>query len=316
MCAVTELAGTLSTTHPEPPGRPPVVRTVFYVLFAGWMGTILGLFALAAPTLLGVAMFPVNGQSAAWFDPETAGALLADVAAIGVFVWACGLTVRFCLGWVWSREAPAWTWTALTLAPAAVVAAGTEVTTSVVGVLAAVALRFTAYRADGSVRPEPLRPPSRIWALAAWMGLPVLAIGIATAYAMYHPLEVRFGGGGPLKPGRTAISLHGPTIVNHGGRPVRILAIEPGVERGYALHVTGVELRRMDVIRPGKPWTRPFRPFTIAPHGEHSTLALIISRAGCRPGASGRIDSVRVRYVLGGERTALLKLGEPLTLAC
>lgn len=44
---------------------------------------------------------------------------------------------------------------------------------------------------------------------------------------------------------------------------------------------------------------------------------MVLSRAGCRPGTSGRIESVRVRYRLGGaERTQLLRLDDPLTLAC
>jgi hypothetical protein len=45
-------------------------------------------------------------------------------------------------------------------------------------------------------------------------------------------------------------------------------------------------------------------------------MGLRISRAGCTPGQSGRIESVRVRYRLGGERTTLLKLDPALALSC
>lgn len=292
------------------------MRTVFYVCFAGALGSFLAMIAFYAPSVIGVATFPTDGQHALWFDPRTSGALLADLAAIGVFVWACGLTVRFCLGWVWKEEPPAWTPTALTLAAAGLLAAGTGVTTPAAGALAALALRYTAYRADGSIRPDPLRPPTRASATALGLALPVFAISIATTYAISHPLTARWrSSGAPLKVARTDAEVLNPVIENTGGRPVRILAIEPGEEQGYALHLSGVRFQSR-TWRPSEPATRPFRPFTLAPHAERDDLMLRISRTGCRPGLSGRIDSVRVRYALGGERSTLLKLSEPLTLNC
>jgi hypothetical protein len=310
-------AGTLTSSRPETGGRPPIVRTVFYVLFAGWLGTILGLLALAAPSLLGVGTFPVDGRGADWFAPHTPGAILADVAAIGVFAWSCGLTVRFCLGWVWSQDPPAWTWTASTLGAAGLLAAGTGVTTPAAGVLAALALRYTAYRADGAIRPEPLALGRRTGVVVA-LAVPVLAIGVATAFAIYHPLKM--GGLGAdratLARGVKPALVWGPVLHNDGGRPVRVLGVEPGEEHGYALHLTDVELvPAVGYLRD----RQPLRPFVIPAHGDSHTagsLILTVSRAGCRRGTSGRIASLRVRYALGGERSTLLKLTEPLTLSC
>jgi hypothetical protein len=317
MPSVAELtARMLDATDQAPAGRPPVVRTVFYVCFAGALGSFLAMIALYAPRVFGVATFPSDGDRVRWFDPHTSGALLADFAALGVFVWACGLTVRFCLGWVWDEEPPAWTPTALTLAAAGLLAAGTGITTPAAGALAALALRYTAYRADGSIRPDPLRPPSRASAVALGLALPVFALSIATAYAISHPLKARWWSSGmPLKASRDDAEVLNPIIENTGGRPVRILAIEPGEEHGYALHLSGVRVQKRTWVPPA-PRTLPFRPFTLAPHAERDDLVLRISRAGCRPGQSGRVDSVRVRYALGGERSTLLKLSEPLTLSC
>ncbi|HWI71260.1 MAG TPA: hypothetical protein VNT55_04855 [Baekduia sp.] len=108
----------------------------------------------------------------------------------------------------------------------------------------------------------------------------------------------------------------GPTLRNDGGRPVRILGVEPGEEHGFALHLTNVELMPdVGYLRDA----RPFRSFVIPAHGDShgaGSLILDVSRAGCRRGTTGRIDSLRVRYALGGERSALLKLENPLTLTC
>jgi hypothetical protein len=284
------------------------------------VGTLLAVLALIAPALLGVATVSLDGRSP-WFHQSTPGALLANAAILGVYVWSCTLTVRAWLGRFAGAQPPAWTWTAARLAVVAVVTATTTVTTVGGAIGAGLALRFTAYRADGSVRPEPLAVPSRRWALALGLALPVAAIGAATAYAIAHPVHGRWGSGGddaPIAATRAPLRVRGPVLVNDGGRPVRILGVEPGVERGFALHLTDVLVEDQGVTPIGRPQrTSPLRPFTLAPHAERFDLLMVVSRAGCRPGTSGRIDSVRVRYELGGGvRSVLLALVRPLTLTC
>jgi hypothetical protein len=301
----------------ERSARPGRLRCVMWVAVAGWMGILLASLALIAPGALGVATVRLgNGATIDWFPVDTLGGFCANVAVLATILWGCTWAVRgvFRVG---GGPVPASSWTALTLAPAIALALTPLATTVAAGIGAAIALNYTAFAADGTARPEPLDRLSTRARHALRVGIPVLTIGIATAYAVYHPLTIWSGGGElPAKPGRTTATLSLATIQNDGGRPVRILAVEPGVERGYALHLTGVAFERTDTILPGESDTRPFHPFTLRAHHEAPRLSLSISRAGCRPGRSGRIESVRVRYLLGGERTMLLKLDPALALSC
>jgi hypothetical protein len=93
-------------------------------------------------------------------------------------------------------------------------------------------------------------------------------------------------------PGRADAVVRNPIIENDGGRAVRILAVEPGVERGYALHLIAMKVDKGGVQNGTEsPW-RSFQPFTLAPHETADNLNMVLSRAGCRPGASGRIESL------------------------
>ena len=317
---MTELAaGTLQGTE-ERSGRPGYRRSVFWTALAGAIGVMLGGLALSAPGIAGVATFPL-GQSATlgWYRLDTTGALLADVAAMVVVIWACTLTVR---SWLVAHSKtlrpPAWTWTALTIAPAAVLTAGTGVTKAAAAVGVGLALRVAGYRADGTPRPDPLAALlDRRARIALALAVPTVAIGVATAYAIYHPLTLTgMSDWAPIARTTRPLVAYGPTLRNDGGRPVTILAVEPGEERGFALHLTNVEILP-NVSYLGE--RKPFRPFVVPAHDDSyraGTLMLTISRAGCRPGTSGRIDSVRVRYDLGGARSTLLKLSQPLTLNC
>jgi hypothetical protein len=314
-------ARTPLTTTVTPPGRPGFRRSIFWTCLAGAVGVTFGTLALQAPALVGVGTFPHSpngGGGLDWYAPTTAGAALADAAALVVVLWACTLTVR---SWLVSfspvLHKPAWTWTALTLTPAAVAVVAGGVKIQGTAVVAALVLRLVAYRADGSVRPDPLTPRlSRRARIALGLAIPVAAIGVATPYATHHPLRALGNSNpGPIVATTKPLVVDGPTLSNEGGRPVRILAIEPGEERGFALHVTNVGIYKR-MWQMGEKPTVPFHPFTLAPHATRAGLQLTISRAGCRPGATGRIDSVRVRYDVGGPRSTLLKLEQPLTLRC
>lgn len=296
--------------------RPTVVVAVLWVGLAGWMGGLLGSFAIGAPHVLGVAAPPLSGSRIAMYPDGTIGAALASACVLLVYLWAWTLTVRglFRLGSS-PADRPAWTWTALTLAPALALALLPGLSITAPGIAAALALRHTAFGRDGTPRPEPFAVTRRTRA-ALGLALPILALGGVTAYAMYHPLANAHASGYGLKPGRADFVAFGPVFHNDGGRAVRILAVEPGVERGYALHLIGMKVNKRitDGVEP--PW-KPFAPFTLAPHHATDDLSMVLSRAGCRPGTSGRIESVRVRYRLGGaERTQLLQLDDPITLAC
>lgn len=296
--------------------RPTVVVALLWVGLAGWMGTLLASFALMAPHALGVATADLSGQAVAPYPDGTLAAALANLCMLLVYLWAWTLIVRGLFRVGSGREdRPAWAWTALTLAPAVAVAQLPGVTIIVPGLVAALALRHTAFGRDGTPRPEPFAPtrPARG---AVGLLLPVIALGGATAYAMYHPLRDGHVGGEDPKPGHADAVVYGPHITNDGGRAVRILAIEPGVERGYALHLIDMKVNKAVTDGVESPW-RAFQPFTLGPHQSAEDLTMVLSRAGCRHGTSGRIESVRVRYRLGGaERTQLLALDDPITLVC
>jgi hypothetical protein len=298
-------------------GRPGYVRVFFFVFVGAWLGAFFGTIAIAAPSFLGVASADTLSEHTVPFALDSRGAALADVAVAVAMLWAVTLTVRYWLSTFVSRNGtPSWTWTGLTLGLAGLAAVFTMLTAGGAAALAAVAVRWTVYGADGTARPEPLTfGLSRQRALVAGILLPVLAIGCATAYAVYHPLSDNSDG--PAKQiaaGTTPIYVIGPPIYNGGGRAVQILGIEPGVEHGFALHLEDVGLLPQvgDIDS-----RRPFTPFVLQPKdATYSSLVLRLSRHGCRPGASGRIDSLRVRYDLGGVRTALVRLEQPLSISC
>jgi len=294
--------------------RPGYVRVFFFVFVGAWLGAFFGTVALAAPSFLGVASADAVGEHTVPFALGTSGAALADVAVAIAMLWAVTLTVRYWLS-TFVGGSPSWTWTGLTLLVAGLAAVFTMLTAGGAAALAAVAVRWTVYRADGTTRPEPLAfGLSRQRALAAGILVPVLAIGIATAYAVYHPLSDSSDGAPPVHRGKTPAYVVGPSIYNGGGRPIEVLGIEPGVEHGYALHLEDVGLLPDvgDVSR-----REPFAPFVLQPKdATYSSIVLRLSRYGCRPGATGRIESLRVRYRLGGVRSALVRLKHPLTLSC
>ncbi|HWI71261.1 MAG TPA: hypothetical protein VNT55_04860 [Baekduia sp.] len=159
--AVPELAARTLQGTTDHAGRPGVVRTVFWTWLAGAVGAMVATLALRAPAVVGVATFPLTPHGdgyVGWYAPDTLGAIVADAAAIVVVVWACTLTVRsWLVAYSKVLRPPAWTWTALTLAPAAVVTASTGVTSAAAAVASALVLRHVAYRHDGTVRPGPLR---------------------------------------------------------------------------------------------------------------------------------------------------------------
>ncbi|HWH94784.1 MAG TPA: hypothetical protein VNT03_13070 [Baekduia sp.] len=296
-------------------GRPAFLRVFVLVVIAAWLGGFLATIALSAPGYLGVADADTLSETALPFALDTRWAVVADIGVVVTVLWAVTVSVRYWLR-TFAGGAPAWTWIGLTLFTAGATASLTFVTAGVATALAAAAMRWTVYGADGTPRPEPLAfAPTRAGAVAIGVAIPVVAIGAATAYAVYHPLVDNSDG--PVRrlaAGTTPVHILGPPISNDGGVAIRLLAIEPGVERGYALHLTNVEL----LTTVGDMSHRvPFVPLTLQPNdATYSNIALEISRSGCRPGSSGRIESVRVRYDLGGERTALVRLGQPIELTC
>jgi hypothetical protein len=311
--------------------RPGWFRVLVYTWVGVGIGMVLGLLALSAPALLGVAIaIPQSGSSQlkAPFAPAGGvGAVAANLAAFTVALWGVVFAVRRFVGWS-TDVRPAVTWTAAPLAVGMGTAAlSWHVATGGGIVFAGLTLRYFAYDHVGRPRPEPLEAlfgawsRRRRWALGALV--PAVLVAVATGYAMYHPLQGGWWSGGegtdfsdPVRVTRAPLVVRGPSLHNQGGRAVKVLAIEPGRERGYALHLVGIVMDKPGVTLPGQPYTKPFAPFTLGAHGDRDDLSLRISRAGCRPGASGRIDSVRVRYLLGGEHAMELPLETPLTLSC
>lgn len=207
---------------------------------------------------------------------------------------------------------PAWTYA---MAAVVVGIAGAAAAGGWLGLLvllaAFAALAWVAYTPDGGVRPDPLGLRGRRAAIAVTLAV-ACGLGGAAAYGFLHPFEIGDAGSSrAIEPSTRSLDVS-LWINNTGFRSVRVLAVEPGVERGPALRLADV--RRVPDMGYG---TRAFRPFMADGNlGAEPTLVLRFSRAGCVPGATGRVESVRVRYELAGERTMALPLDPPLTLRC
>lgn len=208
---------------------------------------------------------------------------------------------------------PAWTYAVAAVVVGIAGAAAIGGLYGLVALFAAfAALAWVAYTSDGAVRPDPLGLRGRrvVIAVAVVVGL---GLGGAAVYGFLHPFQIGdVDAQRPIEPSKRSLDVPMPWIDNAGLRSVRVLAIEPGVERGAALRLA--EVRRSPDNGYG---TRAFRPFVADGNlGAEPSLVLRFSRAGCVPGATGRVESVRVRYELAGERTMALPLEPPLTLRC
>jgi hypothetical protein len=299
----------------EPRRRPGFFRVWLLTILGGGFGALAAVLASVVVEVAGVASLPLWDRSVPYL-PTGGGPIAAD--ALGVlYVTSFSVLVTRWLLRAWVEEPPAWTWIAATLVPAAGVAAvSPRISDAGAWVIAGVALRYVAWDAEGHARPEPIRS---VLALRLVKVLtPALLLAAITAYAMFHPLSLFTSTPATIRPGTSPVLVNMLSISNDGGRPVRILSIEPGRERGYALHLIGVRTYYEGARPFGAPETRPFTPFVLRPHEDTDppTLALQLSRAGCRPGTSGRIDTVRVRYALGGVHTMELKLDPAPALSC
>jgi hypothetical protein len=190
--------------------RPGIGRVFFGTLLAVAAGRILASLALLAPTVAGQA--DVLAVDSLPFPAQSPAAVVADGAVLLVGLWACTLVVRALLGSAFDIR-PAWTWTGLTLAAGLALAlVGPGITVGGGAALAGLALRWTAYREDGTARPEPWTF-SRRWALVVGLAVPVVALGGATAYAMYHPLSLSVGDTGvPISTSREPLDPQGQTL--------------------------------------------------------------------------------------------------------
>ncbi len=173
-------------------------------------------------------------------------------------------------------------------------------------------LRWIAYEADGTVRPDPLRLDRRgarvVGAVLASLGL----LG-GYGYGVLHPLVVQADGSlqDPIEATTRPLEVALPQVNNDGGPTARVVAIEPGVERGAALRLADVR------VYPNEGWrTLPFMPYELSRDGMPTSVVLRFSRAGCTPGATGYVESVRMRYELAGKRTLTVPFDPPLSLRC
>ncbi|MBJ7330524.1 MAG: hypothetical protein JHC95_11550 [Solirubrobacteraceae bacterium] len=173
-------------------------------------------------------------------------------------------------------------------------------------------LRWAVYTEVGGVR-APLAPRHRRL-LAVLSGALVGACLAGTvAYGLLHPIEVAgIETRQSTTVAKTPLEVTMPWMYNKGITELRVLAIEPGEQQGKALRLASVR------IMPDFGWhTRPFTPFELRAGNDDSPAILLrFSRAGCTPGASSRVESVRIRYDLYGERTMAIPLDPPLLLHC
>lgn len=315
MRAVTELAA--GPAERVEGARRPGFFTVFFLTI---FGCAAGMFAsLAAVWLVSFAGVATTGAWAGTvpFLPTGFAPVLADVVAVLYFTSLAVVLTRGALGaWTDPDDPPALTWIALTLVPAAALAViAPSVSLTGGWAIAAVAVRYVAWDREGRARPEPLlsRRAARHVAVLA----PALLLAALSGYALVHPLRTGdTGEAARIQPGTSPVLVPGPNIYNYSSRPVRVLSIEPGRERGYALHLIGVRTFADGVAVDGHPPTRDVTSFTIGANDAGPPLRLQLSRAGCRPGTSGRIETVRVRYVRGGQHVMELPVKPALTLNC
>jgi hypothetical protein len=319
-----------SAEEVEGAGRPGVLRVFFLTVLACGLAKMASGVAIWLLSFVGVATTGWWEDSAPYL-PTGVGPVVADGLAV-LFVASLAVTVTRAVlsSWVAEEDVPAWTWTAVTLVPAAVLAAASPAVTSAgAWAIAGVALRYVAWRSDGRARLElrfarrtdgAARPESWLTARVArrWaVVVPALLLAGLSGYAVFHPLSVDETERAVIHAGRSPVLVQGPPIRNESGRAVRVLSIEPGRERGYALHLIGVR-KTMDGMSPDgvHPPTREVTSFVIRGNDATMGLLLQLSRAGCRPGTSGRIETVRVRYLRGGEHVMELPLHPAPTLVC
>jgi hypothetical protein len=310
---VTELtARNAGVVERAGPGRPGFWRVFFLTLLGGTFGALAAALFSAVVGVVGVASPPLWDRDVPYVATGF-GPIAADVAGVlYVAVFAVAVTRWFLREWV--QEPPAWTWTVATLIPAAGLAAlAPSIDTSGGWAIAGVALRYVAWDSEGHARRDPFAMTRRM--RLALVLTPALLLAVVTGYAMFHPLRLSTGGSHVIASGTSTLAIDA-SIDNDGGRPVRILAVEPGRERGYALHLTGVRSLYEGARPIGAPDSHPFTPVVIAPHGTASLLVLQVSRAGCRRGSSGRIETIRVRYALGGVHVMELPLDPVPALTC
>lgn len=304
----------LATTPPLG-RRPGIVRVVvwtFAAVAAGGLAASFGLLAIGALTA-SVAV-PALGQLP--FVADTRGAVVADVAYVSVYGLVLLPVLRGALAWTTDRM-PATTWLVLSLVAGASLALTLGSVSAAGGVLVTgLLVRVLAYGPDGSPRPEPFAMEART-AIALSLAVTLAALGVLVGYAVMHPLRSpSIQGRAPITRGHGPVTVPGPPLQNTGHRALRVLAVEPGHERGYALHLVGAAVQR-PTWNVGEPSTTPLRAVTLAPGRELENLSLVLSRAGCRSGRTGRIDSVRVVYDVGGRRTTdTIPLHDAPTLTC
>lgn len=314
MRSVSELvAGTAEQV--EGLKRPGFIRVFVLTWVACSLGLLAAMIVSALVSLTGVGM-PSDWGDEVPYLATALGPIVADALSVLFFSAFAILLTRVVLsGWLAAEHEPAWTWIAVAIVPTAALVVLSPATTVNGGLaIAGVAIRYAAWDAEGRPRREPfLTPRSARWVVPLVPA--VLLAGIA-GYALLHPLTTNATDMRMIARGTSPVLVNAPTIHNRSGRRIRILSIEPGRERGYALHLIGVRAYTLGARPSGAASTHPVSSFVLAAHGESPWLLLQLSRAGCRPGTSGRIETIRVRYRLGGDRVMELPVKPAATLSC
>jgi hypothetical protein len=296
--------------------RPGFLRVFLLTGVACFGGLVAAMVLVWALSLTGVATtgWVVDGAP---YLPTGVGPVMADALSVLYFsVFTVLVTRPVLAAWIAPDDLPAWTWVAVPfLACAGLAAISPAVAVNGGWAIAAIAVRYTAWDAEGRARREPLLTP-RSTRLVLLLVPAVLLAGIA-GYALFHPLTVSDGSAPKIARGTSPVLVTAPALYNESSRPVRVLSIEPGRERGYALHLIGVRAYVDGMSVHGGPPTRPVTSFVIKAHDSSpGGMVLQLSRAGCRPGTSGRIESIRVHYRLGGDRVMELPVKPAATLIC
>jgi hypothetical protein len=295
--------------------RPGFFRVFFLTLFACGIGMLAAAAGILLVSLTGLATTGIWLGTVPYL-PTGVGPVLADAVVVLYFTSFAVLLVRRILGaWISPDDPPAWTWIAATLVPAGALAA-TSPAVAITGgwAIVAIAVRYAAWDREGRARREPVLAPRA--ARRTVVLVPAILLAALSGYALLHPLTIDQTSPAKIAPGTTPVLVNGAPIRNDSGRPVRILSIEPGRERGYALHLTGIQAYNDGMQSAGEPLSHAVTSFVIKPHDSATGLLLQLSRAGCRPGTSGRIETIRVRYARGGVHVMELPLDPAPTLTC
>lgn len=300
--------------------RPPAYRPLLLAMLSAQILTGIALWIVQFPLAL-LSVAPDSIGTSLWL-PWPAHGLWSLLGAGGYVVIVCVLGGRLAATRVADRgiprPAPVWSWLAFGASGYAGMALGHTGGARLVlaVVLAPLTLRLFAYRADGTIRPWPVRVGSGRRGVGPLL---VIALTLTLSYSATHAFAQNGSGGtvaATLSPGAS-------TVIDVGLRgvalPSRITAVTLDGPGAGALNVTRVVPTSQNgpgvAIDSLTEMSGPSIPVRLAPRAG-TWLAIRVRLGACSPMAA-RIRAITLHYrVLGIATSERVGLWSAVRLAC